>query len=573
MSPSSGLPPWADALRNRYIQGESSQFLLYGNVRDVYPFEQDGVRSYLPLRAFLEAFFSRTREITAYYNCAEGIGFQDEMHAKRFVRASNARRLLRGEPEIAGLPTRPRDALQLLGDLVTDRSQTAAAIIDYAEMIVPTGRVVGDADRANLVTLQRWASDPSLQSSKNLVLMITEHRADLHKRIVAQPQLAQIRLLLPTQDERLAYLESLDLADLTLLLSLKDLARKTAGLNLVQIRGMLRRAAAFGWEINDRVVSSEKKAIIERECAGLVEFVDPGHDFSAVGGLERIKTDLMRMAEAIRNGPATIVPMGVLFVGPMGTGKTFVAEAFAAESGLTCMKFKNFRDKYVGETEANLEKILDIVEGLGQVLLIIDEADRAFSVGPGDAGSSSRVIARLKEFMSDTSHRGDVVVIMMTNRPDKIDTDLKRAGRLDQKIPFFYPDNDVERGAILKALIRKNKLSLGEGVTVEGIAASAGPTDNSPWGYSGAELESVLLAAARMAAHDGKAEITQALLERALTDVIPSRDTRMLRFMELQAVVEASSREMLPERYRTAETSALHAEIDELKRVLGERLR
>jgi hypothetical protein len=76
-----------------------------------------------------------------------------------------------------------------------------------------------------------------------------------------------------------------------------------------------------------------------------------------------------------------------------------------------------------------------------------------------------------------------------------------------------------------------------------------------------------------MAAHDGAAQITAALLERALTDVIPSRDTRMLRFMELQAVVEASSREMLPERYRAADTASLHAEIDELKRLLGERLR
>jgi len=521
----------------------------------------------------LEAFFARTREITAYYNVSEGIDFPDDAQAKRFMRSVNARRVLRGEADLAGLPSRPREALQLIGEMVTDRSQTAAAIIDYAEMLVPTGRVVGDADRANLVTLQRWASDPSLQASKNLVLMITEHRADLHKRIVARPQLAQIRLLLPTLEERLAYLQALDLSDLTITLDLEALARKTAGLNLVQIRGMLRRAAAFEWEVNDRVVSSEKKAIIERECAGLVEFVDPGHDFSSVGGLDRIKADLMRMAEAIRNGPATIVPMGVLFVGPMGTGKTFVAEAFAAESGLTCMKFKNFRDKYVGETEANLEKILDIVEGLGQVLLIIDEADRAFSVGPGDSGSSSRVIARLKEFMSDTSHRGDVVVIMMTNRPDKIDTDLKRAGRLDQKIPFFYPDNNVERCAILKALLRKNKLTLADGVTVEAIGERAGPTENSPWGYSGAELESVLLAAARMAAQDGKATITAALLERALTDVIPSRDTRMLRFMELQAVVEASSREMLPERYRTAETATLHAEIDELKRLLGERLR
>ena len=54
----------------------------------------------------------------------------------------------------------------------------------------------------------------------------------------------------------------------------------------------------------------------------------------------------------------------------------------------------------------------------------------------GDGGTSSHVIARIKEFMLDTSHRGHVVVLM-TNRPDKIDVNLKRLGRLDYKIPFF----------------------------------------------------------------------------------------------------------------------------------------
>ena len=101
---------------------------------------------------------------------------------------------------------------------------------------------------------------------------------------------------------------------------------------------------------------------------------------------------------------------------------------------MTCLTFKNFREKWVGSTEGNLEKILDLVDALGYVLLIIDEADRSLSSGDNDGGTSSRVIARLKEFMSDTSHRGRVVILMMTNRPDKLDVDLKRPGRFDLKM-------------------------------------------------------------------------------------------------------------------------------------------
>ena len=163
----------------------------------------------------------------------------------------------------------------------------------------------------------------------------------------------------------------------------------------------------------------------------------------------------MLVAKNIREGKRNRVPMGILFTGPMGTGKTFVAEAFAKECGLTTIKLKNFRSKWVGATEGNLERILSVIQAIGQIIVIIDEGDRAFGGGDGDGdgGTSSRVIARIKEFMSDTENRGRVLFILMTNRPDKLDIDIKRAGRLDRKIPFLYPQTGEEveqraRGAV-----------------------------------------------------------------------------------------------------------------------------
>src|SRR5262249_32188111 len=182
------------------------------------------------------------------------------------------------------------------------------------------------------------------------------------------------------------------------------------------------------------LIARRKREIIERECFGLIEFVEPQHDFSVVGGIEEVKKELGSIAKNIREGRRNRVPMGLLFTGPMGTGKTFVAEAFVKESGLTGIKLKNFRSKWVGATESNLERILGVVQGIGNVIVIIDEGDRSFGSGgeegDGDGGTSSRVIARLKEFMSDTSNRGRVLFILMTNRPDKLDVDIKRAGRL-----------------------------------------------------------------------------------------------------------------------------------------------
>jgi SpoVK/Ycf46/Vps4 family AAA+-type ATPase len=313
------------------------------------------------------------------------------------------------------------------------------------------------------------------------------------------------------------------------------------------------------------MVSGRKKKIIEQECHGLVEFISPNHTFEHVGGMERVKRDLMRVANAVKAGRKNQVPMGMIFVGPMGTGKTFVAEAFATECGLTCLKLKNFRDKWVGSTEGNLEKVLELVEALGYVLLILDEADRSMSSGEGsDGGVNSRVIARLKEFMSDTSHRGKVVILMMTNRPDKLDVDLKRPGRFDMKIPFFFPEEASERLLIFEALIRKNKMSVASDISFE---VAVEKTD----GYSGAELEAILLAANSLAADQDKDTIEQAHLDQAVEDVIPSRDTRMLEYMEMLAVFESSAKRMLPERFQNLPTEDVQARIDQLRATLGRR--
>ena len=166
--------------------------------------------------------------------------------------------------------------------------------------------------------------------------------------------------------------------------------------------------------------------------------------------------------------------------------------------------------------------------------------------------------------MSDTDHRGRVVILMMTNRPDKLDTDLKRPGRFDLKIPFFFPEEESERTAILQALVRKDKLQVVEGADLDSVAKQ---TD----GYSGAELEAVLLEAANLAADDDSDIIKQEHLDRAAADIIPSRDTHMLEFMEMLAVFEASSRRMLPDRYRDLDTAAVQARVDELRRLLGRR--
>jgi len=561
------LPPWAITLRDRYLAGESSLFLISGNVRDLQPWTDAGGKTeWLDLRAFLERFLSRTRDIVAYYNVSQGLHFGSVEQEKRFRRSVDTRRMLDGDKPLGDLPRTVTEVLPLVEGLVTDGTQSSGIILDYLEMVAPEAdpAFMTSDDKANLVTLRRWSTEPALLSTDNLILMVTERIGDISKRLVASPQLVTLQIPFPDEAARGAFLKVQLTEGILTEMPLDVLAKVTAGLSLVQIRSLLQMAHQSGKPLTFNLVNARKKSIIEQECQGLVEFVAPEHNLSHVGGMENIKADLLRVAESIRAGQTRRVPMGMIFVGPMGTGKTFVAEAFAAESGLTCLKFKNFRDRWVGSTEANLEKVLELVNALGYVLLIIDEAERALSAGDSDGGVGSRVIARLKEFMSDTDHRGRVLMLMMTNRPDKLDTDLKRPGRFDVKIPFFFPESAEERRKVLDALFRRNKVTLAPDVSLDPVAAAT-------QGYSAAELEAVALAALGRMAEANQEQLTQDALDGATADVIPSRDTQMLAYMEMLAVFECSARRMLPDRFRDISTDDVHARLEVLRATLGRR--
>ncbi len=358
----------------------------------------------------------------------------------------------------------------------------------------------------------------------------------------------------------------------------KKLSQLTSGLNRDEIAKLIApgaqpaevsgdRAERARQDV-DRLIARRKREILERECFGLIEFVEPDHGFEVVGGMEEVKKDLNVIAASIKDGQRSRVPMGILFTGPMGTGKTFVAEAFAKECGLTTIKLKNFRSKWVGATEGNLEKILNVIKAIGQVVVIIDEGDRAFgnTDGEGDGGTSSRVIARIKEFMSDTSNRGRILFLVMTNRPDKLDVDLKRAGRLDRKIPFLYSQTPEEVENIARASVRKNRIT-----SDVDFSTIRDKFSRKLVGYSNADVEAVILMANDDAARDEVTSVNADRFVKAAADYFPSRDVELLEYMELLAVFEASSRRLLPPKYANITPEELDLRMRQLRVIVGNR--
>lgn len=617
MSDARLLPAWADDLRRRYLRGEASLFVLHGNVYDVVV---HGQRTYALTEFLTDVLLKESRETIAVYNLASGVRF-----TKRPPATSDVDDLLTASEKARVLPAIER---LLVGSMRT------AVILEYAESLAPAGDPTfhGDADRAAVITLHRWSSLPAIEKGDNVILLIAENLTELSPKIVSNPKVAVVDIPMPDRDTRRAVarladsrltekdaeryaevtagLKAVQIASILapppasqeetaqreafiagilgpgvdVMERAKKLASLTAGLAQEEIRKLLAPspvapepapadaagAAERARADVDRLIAKRKREILERECFGLVEFVEPAHGFDVVGGMDEVKKDLMVLAENIREGRVSRVPMGILFTGPMGTGKTFVAEAFAKECGLTTIKLKNFRSKWVGATEGNLEKILTVIKAIGQVVVIIDEGDRAFgnTDGDGDGGTSSRVIARIKEFMSDTSNRGRILFLVMTNRPDRLDVDLKRAGRLDRKIPFLYSQSAEEVELVARAVARKNRVR-----TTVDFAAIRDRFSAKLVGYSNADVEAVILMANDDAAREsgGEAEILAAHFERAAADYFPSRDVELLEYMELLAVFEASSRRLLPPKFASMTPEDLDLRLRHLRLAVGSR--
>lgn len=197
-----------------------------------------------------------------------------------------------------------------------------------------------------------------------------------------------------------------------------------------------------------------------------MEFLAPRLTLDAVAGHVEAKKRLESDALAIRRGQLESAPMGYLICGPVGTGKSFIAECYAGSVGIPCAVLKNFRSKYVGETEGNLEHALDVLRGLGPVVVIIDEADAALGNREqgGDSGTSARVFSMIARQMGDTRYRGKIVWMLLTSRPDLLPIDLKRQGRAEVHIPLFYPHDQAEIDAMFAAMARKSRMRLAAGL-------------------------------------------------------------------------------------------------------------
>ncbi len=587
-------PVWANEMAEIFKSGSISQFVLYGNVDDwvTYTKKNDYDFRKLSLSAFLTEEMFRPFEVVVAYDRGHGIRtFKGAPLFYNFLKTydiyHNTGYSTNGDSiDESSLPREPRRALALIdrfirnglirssikkGAVSQSNPMRIAVIIDYAEYLLPRAEVSYTSSESveTLIRIMDWASDPNINSAYVTTCLIAENINDLNIQLVENQRSAKIQIPLPSADEVLGFVKYVtsnitnfsDVCDI----DRRSLAQKLEGLTFLDVQNLIDRAVKNDKRITMDFLRAVKKEMIEKSACGRITFVESSRTLDDVAAHTEAKKWMRQDASLMKRGKSKALPMGYLISGRIGTGKTYLVECFAGECGVPCVELKNFRDKWVGATESNLEGIFKILHAMGQVIVFIDEADQVAGSreGGGDSGVNGRIYAMLAREMADTKNRGRIFWIFATSRPDLLEVDLKRVGRLDVHIPLFAPQTNEDRRDMFKALAKKNKVSIKD----EDIPEFSENID-----IGGNEMEGLIIMASRMyelqeCEEDNKDAHKPIgyFIKEAMKKYRPMAHSARLEYMDLAAVVECTDSRFLPKKYAEMSIDYAKSRMDQLR--------
>jgi AAA+ superfamily predicted ATPase len=541
------FPVWASQLADLFFSGTTAAFVLHGNTYDLFQVGGDG--RYGVLSEFLaEQVFGRW-SLVLHYDLGRGLrafAGRDEKRLKEMVTLANRR-----VGDLSALPKDPAATFAILDRFVRSNIMAAeddrlslAVIMDHASYVFPAGEPgrLNMQASSQLVTMLNWAMSPHVKRMNMAFVLIDEKQSDLSDRLTGNPHVASIEVPLPDQAVREAFIRAStaetpvkDFSDF----DAAELGKLTAGISLTDLNVLVQSARESGKRLDAQAFRALKKRLLERQCQGLLEFIEPRWNLDTVVGHEAAKARLREDAALLKRGALDSMPMGYLLCGPVGTGKSFLAQCVSGEIGVPCVMLKNFRSKYVGETEGNLERVLAVLRAMGPVVVVVDEADAALGSREqeGDSGTSSRVFAMIAAQMGDSRYRGQIIWMLLTARPDLLPIDLKRQGRAEVHIPLFYPTDEAEIRQMFVILAKK----LGSRIAVEDV-----PSIPQRGHLSGADIEGMVGRALRTSILAGADHITRDALATVVAEFMPSTQGLERELQETAAILECTDRQFLP---------------------------
>lgn len=264
------------------------------------------------------------------------------------------------------------------------------------------------------------------------------------------------------------------------------------------------------------VILSEKEQIVRK--SGLLEYYRLEAGFADVGGLDVLKDWMRKRTQASGQKAREFglpAPKGVLLLGVQGCGKSLSCKAIAAQWKLPLLRMdvgKVFAG-LVGASEENMRRAIKMAESVAPAILWVDELEKAFagtqSSGFSDGGTTSRVFASFITWLQEKTK--PVFVVATSNNIEQLPAELLRKGRFDE---IFFVDlpSAEERREIFEIHLRKRKR--------DPAAFDLNTVAHESAGFSGAEIEQVIIASL-FDAFDAGREITSEDLLRNVSQSVP----------------------------------------------------
>ena len=262
--------------------------------------------------------------------------------------------------------------------------------------------------------------------------------------------------------------------------------------------------------------------------------------FNDVAGLDEEKEELEEIVDFLKNPIRYIelgarIPRGVLLVGPPGTGKTYLTKAVAGEAGVPFFSISgsDFVEMFVGVGASRVRDLFEESKRNSPCIVFIDEIDavgrrRGAGLGGGHDEREQTLNQLLVEMDGFGINEG-IIVVAATNRADILDPALLRPGRFDRQILVGPPDVKG-REAILKVHSKDKKIS--DDIDFTKLAKSIP-------GFTPADIENLMNESALITARKKQKEITNDIIEEAITRVIAGVEKKSRVISEKERILTA----------------------------------
>ncbi len=283
------------------------------------------------------------------------------------------------------------------------------------------------------------------------------------------------------------------------------------GLSLKEAENVFAKALIIDSRLSKNdipIILSEKQQIVKK--SQILEYYDAIEDFSNVGGLENLKNWLLQRGVAFTEKAKAFglpAPKGVLLIGVQGCGKSLCAKAISSLWKLPLLKFDvgKIFSSLVGSSEDNIRRAIKIAESVSPCILWIDEIEKAFagtqSSNFSDAGTTSRVFGSFITWLQDK--KSDTFVVATANDISQLPPELMRKGRFDEIFFIDLPTADERKEIFLIHLAKRKRDP--KKFDLDLLAKKSE-------GFSGAEIEQVVISSLFDAFHLGKQLSTEIII-------------------------------------------------------------